>query len=140
MVVSLVFSLWALLAQSREVDQIRALAPRFVSRWSESDGAGLAGLFTRDGDLIVPTGKTLSGQQSIAAFYEAIFKNGYQGTSVDFALEGVRMRDEGFAVLDGSFSILKKAGPAEQGRFCAILVKESGGWKILALREMVPLS
>lgn len=140
MILSMLFFLWSLAPASAELEAIRALPPEFVSRWAESDSAGLAGLFVQDGDLVVPTGKTLPGRERIAAFYAAVFASGYQGTRVDFALENVRLRDERLAILDGSFSILKKAGADERGRFCAVLVKEGEAWKILALREMVPVS
>jgi uncharacterized protein (TIGR02246 family) len=140
MVLSVLLAVSTALLEARSLEAIRALPPRFVDRWSQADASGLAALFAPEGDLVIPTGATLAGRDAIEAFYSSVFASGYRGTRVEFALTGLRVFEERFAILDGSFAIVRPDRGEERGRFCAILGKDGEDWRILGLREMVPAS
>jgi uncharacterized protein (TIGR02246 family) len=124
-----------------ETAAIRAIGAAYIEAWNHSDAAAMAGFFTEDGDLIIPTGLTMCGRAQIQGFYAQVFQSGYAGSKAGFDLQNQRMLERKLALLDIAWSIADartpagEARPAERGIATAIVVKTRGGWRIAALRE-----
>jgi uncharacterized protein (TIGR02246 family) len=138
----------AMLAQGPAVpdpagQEIRRLPQDLASAWGQADARAMAGLFTEDGDLVIPSGDFLSGRSAIQDFYQSVFEHGYAGSRAVSEIKRIRVGGA-MAVVDGAWSITgakDAAGaprPAERGLFTAVLKKQGGKWYVMALREMVP--
>lgn len=120
---------------------LKALGAAYVDAWNHGDAAGLAGHFTEDGDLIIPSGLELRGRQAIEGFYAKSFAAGYGGSTARFELAQLRRLDAHLALLDLTWSITGAhdgagaARPPDRGIATAVAVKTASGWRLVALRE-----
>jgi uncharacterized protein (TIGR02246 family) len=110
----------------------RAAIEAQSAKWQESfnagDGAGIAALYTDDGQILPPGAATVSGRENIAAFWqEALSAGGISAT-----LETVEVVTQGnHATEVGRFSMTDADGnTVEQGKYLILWRQEQGEWRL----------
>lgn len=117
------------------------LLTEFKQAWQSADGARLGSLFTRDGDLIIPTGELLHGQAKVAGFYTSVFAHGYRGSSTSATIAQIRHITAGIMLVDAEWEISGAvtadgaSKPPERGILTVILKRQGARWLVAALRE-----
>jgi uncharacterized protein (TIGR02246 family) len=120
---------------------IRSVVGAFADAWGRADAAGIASLFTSDGDLVIPTGLQVRGRANLHDFYASAFAKGYAGSTTTADITRIRAIAPGVMVVDAAWSIIGakltpgKVNPPERGILAAVIVKSTGRWWIAALRE-----
>ena len=124
-----------LLASSCAQDQsgdLRAAIEATSGQWQQSfnagDAAGIAALYTTDGQLMPPGAATLSGRDAIEAFWQDIVS--IEGMSV--VLEsGEIVGQRNNAVEAGSFTMTDADGnTVDQGKYVVVWRREQGDWRL----------
>jgi uncharacterized protein (TIGR02246 family) len=122
---------------SRAADEaaIRAAAKAYVEALDKGDAAGLAALWTPDGDIVDAFGQTVAGRQAVALDQPAGPPD--PATRPEFRIRETTLRflTADVAIEDGTVEVVPPAGEPLSGRFSATWVKHEGAWKLGALRE-----
>jgi uncharacterized protein (TIGR02246 family) len=135
-------------ASAQQVDQntrqqMEKLNAAFEEGYTKQDAAGIAGLFTKDGILVVAIGKHVySGRQEIEEFYKGAFKVGFNHDET--ILDELTPLGTDMLLQIGEYHVSGQ-GPngvlKGDGHYTAIDVREGGGWKIrllTAVRDVPP--
>jgi uncharacterized protein (TIGR02246 family) len=118
----------------------RVLA-QFKQAWQSADGPRLGSLFTKDGDLIIPTGELLHGRANVAAFYTSVFTRGYRGSSTSATIAQIRHLTNDIMLVDAEWEIEGAVAAdgsvkaPERGILTVILKRDGARWLVAALRE-----
>jgi uncharacterized protein (TIGR02246 family) len=122
---------------SRAADEaaIRAAAKAYVEALDKGDAAGLAALWTPDGDIVDASGQTLAGSAAVALDQPASPPD--PATRPEFRIRETTLRflTADVAIEDGTVEVVPPAGEPLSGRFSATWVRHEGAWKLGALRE-----
>lgn len=126
-------------------DMLNAQSDAFEAAWAEADAAGLAALFTEEGDSVAPDGQRFHGQEAIQGRYEGLMSGMYQGTTVSLENTSMSFPSDGVAIVHGTFAISGMTNADGEsmdvgGLFLNVAVKENGEWKIHCSRPMMPMS
>ena len=135
-------------ASAQQVDQntrqqIEKIAAAFQEGYIKQDAAAIAGLFTKDGILIVPVGKHVySGRQEIEEFYQGAFKMGFNRDET--TLDALSPLGTDMLIGIGEYHVSGQGqnGPLKaDGHSSFVDVREGGAWKIrilTAVRDAPP--
>jgi uncharacterized protein (TIGR02246 family) len=109
-------------------DAIVAANENFVAAFGRGDAAGLAALYTENGQILPPNADFVTGAQGIQAFWQAIFGMGIQ----EAGLETAEVEDHGDTAVEvGKFTLKGEGGQVlDQGKYIVIWKQEDGGWKL----------
>lgn len=124
--------------------EVRALTDRFVEAWNRHDPAGLAALWTDDGDYAEPDGRTVHGRAEIEKLFALEHGSVFKKSELHLVVERVRSVADGVVVADGTYELFNATDPVGRpigtrtGYFTNILVKQGDGWKVSASRLMLP--
>jgi uncharacterized protein (TIGR02246 family) len=116
-------------ATSTEVrDAIADANEMFMAAFGQGDAAGLAALYTEDGQVLPPNGDFVTGKQAIQGFWQALMDMGIKAAK----LEIVEVEGHGDTAIDVSKYTLKgEAGQVlDQGKYIVIWKREDGQWKL----------
>jgi uncharacterized protein (TIGR02246 family) len=129
------------------VDQegLADLAVAFSSAWSRHDPDALASLWTADGDLMNPMGRSARGRAEIRALFEDEHGRYMRGTSLSVKVTSSRALAADLAFVDCE-ALLAADQPAE-GRSApplkhvifAVVAARDGKWRFLSARLAVPI-
>jgi uncharacterized protein (TIGR02246 family) len=114
---------------------VRDVVRRYVNARELKDPAAIEALFTADADQRTTSGEWRRGRaQIVPGTLESSKRN--PGTR-NITIQAVRFLAPDVAIADGPYEI---AGAAGTRRMWATLVlkREAGGWRIAAIRNMVP--
>lgn len=118
---------------------IVAIVDQVLDAWRHSDAARIAAAYEPTGDFVSPTGDHATGRAQIEAFYASAFAAGYAGSVATAKIIHLRHITSTVAIADGVWDIQPtpnaKITRPELGIFSAVLVYNSGQWRIAALRE-----
>jgi uncharacterized protein (TIGR02246 family) len=118
---------------------IVAIVDQVLDAWGHSDAARIAAAYEPTGDFVSPTGDHATGRAQIQAFYASAFAAGYAGSVATAKIIHLRHVTSTVAIADGVWDIQPtpnaKITRPELGIFAAVLVYNSGHWRIAALRE-----
>lgn len=117
---------------------VRALVDRYVAARELRDPAAVEALFTADADQYTTAGEWRRGQ---AAIVGGTARSSAQNPGVRrIRVEAVRLVTADVALADGAYEITTAGGTAPARRMWTsiIAVRTPQGWRISAIRNMVP--
>ena len=109
-------------------DPIAAGNEKFMETFKRGDAAGLADLYTENGQLL-PTGSDfVTGTVAIQAFWQGAMDMGIKTVR----LETVEAEKHGDTAIDiGKYTLSGEAGSVmDRGKYVVILKQEGGQWKL----------
>jgi uncharacterized protein (TIGR02246 family) len=127
----------AQLPQSADETAVRAAIRNYVNARELRDPAAIEALFTRDADQLTTSGEWRRGRDEVVpGTLESSRRN---PGSRAIVIESVRFLAPDVAIVDGPYAITAAGGaPARQMRTTIVLKREADGWRIAAIRNMVP--
>jgi uncharacterized protein (TIGR02246 family) len=129
-----------LLAQAphpRDDDAIREAVRKYVAAREAKDPEAIAPLFTADADQLVSDGTWRKGRDALVrGMLESSRKNPAKRS---IAVESVRLLSPDVAIADGRYIQEAQTGGTDRQMWTTITLKrEAEGWKIAAIRNMLP--
>jgi uncharacterized protein (TIGR02246 family) len=115
---------------------VREVVRRYVAAREQRDPKAVEALFTEDADQFTTSGDWRRGRPAIV--------KGTQESSQqnpgrrDIAVEAVRFPAPGIALVDGRYEITGGANSGRRMWTTLLLTRGPGGWRIAAIRNMVP--
>ena len=115
---------------------VRDVVRRYVAAREQRDPRAVEALFTEDADQYTTAGEWRRGRPEIV--------KGTQVSSAqnpgrrDIAVEAVRFPAPGVAIVDGRYEIAGGGNPGRRMWTTLLLTRGAGGWRIAAIRNMVP--
>jgi uncharacterized protein (TIGR02246 family) len=109
-------------------DAIVAANEIFVNTFNKGDAAGLATLYTEEGQLLPPNAETMAGHQAIQAFWQGAMDMGIKSAQIETG----EVDAHGDTAIE--VSKYKLFGAEDQvldkGKFIVIWKRENGQWKL----------
>lgn len=133
---------WLALGQSpaarpREEAAIRSLVARYVDARDQIDAQAVAGLFTADADQLVSSGEWRKGRDSVVRGTMASSKASSGKRTI--AVDSIRFVSGDVAIADGRYEIAASGStPAHKMWTSIVTVRTADGWRIAAIRNMLP--
>ena len=122
-------------ASSSDEAAVRELVRRYVNARELKDPAAIEALFTADADQHTTSGEWRRGRaQIVPGTLESSKRN--PGTR-NITVQAVRFIAPDVAIADGPYEITGAAGTRRMWA-TLVLKREAGGWRIAAIRNMVP--
>ena len=122
-------------ASSSDEAAVRELVRRYVNARELKDPAAIEALFTADADQHTTSGEWRRGRaQIVPGTLESSKRN--PGTR-NITVQAVRFIAPDVAIADGPYEITG-AGGTRRMWATLVLKREAGGWRIAAIRNMVP--
>ena len=115
---------------------VRALVDAYSAARDKADPAALTALFTADADQLVSSGEWRRGREAVVKGSLASSQQA-QGKRT-FTVDAVRMIAANVALADSRYEIAQADGTTRRMWASWLLVKDAGGWKIAAIRNMLP--
>jgi uncharacterized protein (TIGR02246 family) len=112
-----------------EVSQvIRAGNEKFMSHFRQADAAGLARLYTEQGQVLPPQSDFVIGRAAIEAFWQSVMGMGVKGARLE-TLETTACGETAYEV--GKYTLLGEGGQTlDSGKYVVIWRQEAGQWKL----------
>jgi uncharacterized protein (TIGR02246 family) len=123
----------ASLTQTAYADGVRsdieAANAQFTAAAAKGDGAGLAALYTADGQVLPVGSDPIKGAQAIQKFWQGALDSGI----AEVALKTVDLFGRGPTATEvGQYELRDKAGKVlDHGKYIVVWRKEGGKWKLL---------
>ncbi|NVK42573.1 MAG: SgcJ/EcaC family oxidoreductase [Oceanospirillaceae bacterium] len=109
-------------------DAIVSADETFMATFNRGDAAGLAALYTENGQFLPPNSDFVKGRQAIQATFQAIMDSGVKAIRLE-ALEVEGYGDTASEV--GTYALENESGEVmDRGKFLVIWKQESGQWKL----------
>jgi uncharacterized protein (TIGR02246 family) len=126
-------------ARSADEAAVREVVAKYTAARELRDAAAIEALFTPDADQHTTSGEWRRGRaQIVPGTLQSSERN--QGVRT-IRIESVRFLTSDVAIADGPYEIRAAGGAAPRRMWTSIvLIKSSGGWRIGAIRNMVPTS
>jgi uncharacterized protein (TIGR02246 family) len=125
-------------AQTPVTDEaaVRAVVEAYSAARDRGDATALTALFTADADQLVSSGEWRRGREAVVKGSLASSQQA-QGKRT-FTVDTVRMIAANVALADSRYEIAQADGTTRRMWASWLLVKDAGGWKIAAIRNMLP--
>jgi uncharacterized protein (TIGR02246 family) len=100
----------------------------FMAAVKRGEAAGLAALYTEDGQVLPPNGDFVTGKGAIQMFWQAVMDMGIQEAKLDI----VEVEGHGDTAIEVStFTLHGEGGQAlDRGKYIVIWKREGGQWKL----------
>jgi uncharacterized protein (TIGR02246 family) len=123
----------SLAAQSHSDDEaaVREIVRKYVDARDRRDARAIEALFTRDADQLVSSGEWRKGRDEVVRGSIASSQN--ESGKRTIAVESVRFLSPGVALADGRYDL----GDRKMWT-TLLLTRDSTGWHIAAIRNMLP--
>jgi len=107
---------------------IAAANESFMAAFKRGDAAGLAALYTENGQVMPPNGDFVTGKDAIQMFWQAVMDMGIK----EAKLEIVEVEGHGDTAIEGStFTLHGEGGQLlDRGKYIVIWKREEGQWKL----------
>ncbi|BDC51807.1 hypothetical protein F183_A41220 [Bryobacterales bacterium F-183] len=115
---------------------IRALVQKYVDARESRDEAAVRALFTNDADQLVSSGEWRRGIDNVVKGSMASSRANSGRRTI--TVETVRMLSADVAIADGRYEIVGDNNPARKMWASIVAKKTPQGWKIAAIRNMLP--
>ena len=96
----------------------------------------VAALFTADADQLVSSGEWRQGREQVVT--GSLASSAQSGGKRTIDVERVRLVSKDVAIADGRYAITGGEGGDRRMWSTFVMVKEAGGWRIAAIRNMLP--
>lgn len=129
----------ALLAQTTASDDaaVRDLVAKYASAREHADAASIGKLFTTDADQLVSSGEWRQGRESLVKGMLASSRGNPGDRTI--TVETVRFVAPNVALADARYEIAASDGKAARRMWSTFLAVRTGdGWRIAAIRNMLP--
>ena len=122
---------------SKDDAAIRDLVARYVSARELKDPQAIGALFTSDADQLVSSGEWRKGRNELV---EGMLRSSQQNAGKrTIRVETVRFLTPDVALADGRYEIAgESAADARRMWSTFVMHRETGGWRIAAIRNMLP--
>jgi uncharacterized protein (TIGR02246 family) len=132
---------WASVSQEGRVAAqddiaITALVARYADARKAQDADKIESLFTADADQLVSSGEWRRGRGAVVR--GTIASSRRTGGTRTLAVETIRMLTPDVAVADARYEIAGTAAGTRRMWSTFLLVKSASGWRIAAIRNMLP--
>jgi ketosteroid isomerase-like protein len=109
-------------------DQIAAANEVFMQVFGRGDAAGLAALYTEDGQLLPPNAGFMTGKEAIQAFWQGAMDMGIKGAKLEIG----EVEDHGETAIEVSkFTLSGEEGQVlDEGKYIVIWKRVGGQWKL----------
>jgi uncharacterized protein (TIGR02246 family) len=109
-------------------DAITAANEEFMAAFNRGDAAGLAALYTENGQVLPPNGAFVTGKPAIQGFWQAVMDMGIK----EAKLETVETEGHGDTATEVSkFTLYGEGGQVlDKGKYIIIWKREHGQWKL----------
>lgn len=115
---------------------IRDTIHKYADARDQADAKATAALFTQDADQLVSSGERRQGRAALVKGAMASSKKETGKRLID--VDTIRFLAPGVAIADGPYETTSASGSVRKMRTCFVLTKDKGGWKIAAIRNMLP--
>jgi uncharacterized protein (TIGR02246 family) len=116
---------------------VRALVQKYVEAREQQDPQAVGALFTADADQLVSSGEWRKGLPAVVRGTMASSKS--TGGKRSITVESLRFLSPDVAIADGHYDLSGLAGGQTRHMWTSIVAVKSGsGWKIAAIRNMLP--
>ena len=107
---------------------IVAANQEFVAAFSRGDAAGIATLYTKDGQALPPNNEFVAGKQAIQTFWQGAMNMGIKAAK----LETVEVENYGDTAGEvGKYTLEGEGGQViDVGKYVVIWKQEAGQWKL----------
>jgi uncharacterized protein (TIGR02246 family) len=107
---------------------IKAVNDSFMATYKRGDAAGMADLYTENGQLLPPGSDTVGGKEGIQAVWQSVMDMGIK----EAKLETVELEDHGTTAIEvGQYTLSGDGGAVmDSGKFIVIWKQEGGQWKL----------
>jgi uncharacterized protein (TIGR02246 family) len=100
----------------------------FMVAFSRGDAAGMADLYTEDGQVLPPNSDFVRGKEAIQAFWQSLMDMGIRKAKLDIV--EVEEQDD-LAVEVSKYTLKGEGGQVfDQGKYIVIWKQEDGHWKL----------
>jgi uncharacterized protein (TIGR02246 family) len=124
----------SLFAQTNEEAAIREVVKKYVDARDRADAKAIEALFTSDADQLVSSGEWRKGRADVVRGTVASSQSATGKRTI--TVESVRLIAPSVALADGRYEI---AGPETRKMWTTLLLtRGSDGWRIAAIRNMLP--
>jgi uncharacterized protein (TIGR02246 family) len=109
-------------------DAIAAANENFMAAFKRGDAAGLAALYTEDGQLLPPNSDFMTGREAIQAFWQGAMDMGIKSAQIEIG----EVEDHGDTAIEVSKYTLQGEGGQvlDKGKYIVIWKQEDGQWKL----------
>ena len=109
-------------------DAIAVANEEFMAAVKRGDAAGLAALYTENGQVLPPNGDFVTGKGAIQMFWQAVMDMGIK----EAKMEIVEVEGHGDTAIEISTFTLHGAGGdvLDKGKYIVIWKREGGQWKL----------
>jgi uncharacterized protein (TIGR02246 family) len=134
---SLIFIPAALLFAQNDEAAIRMVVQKYVDARESMDTHAIEALFTSDADQLVSTGEWRKGRSEVVRGTMASSQSSAGKRTI--TVESVRFVTPSVAIADGRYEITGLAGGGTRAMWTSlVLTRGSDGWRITAIRNMLP--
>jgi uncharacterized protein (TIGR02246 family) len=107
---------------------IEAANEAFMDAFKRSDAAGLAALYTADGQVLPPNGEPVAGHEHLQVFWQTLMDAGIQ----EAELKIDEVEDHGDTAIELSKYVLRggEGQQLDQGKYIVIWKQDGGQWKL----------
>ena len=107
---------------------VAGMNKQFMDYYNSGDAAGLAELYTDDGQILPPNSGFVTGRTAIEAFWEALMEMGIKQVKLE-VVEVERGPDTAYEM--STFILADANGQTlDQGKYIVIWKQEDGDWKL----------
>ena len=100
----------------------------FMVTFSQGNAAGMADLYTEDGQVLPPNSDIVMGKEAIQTFWQALMDMGIKEAKLDIV--EVEEQDD-LAVEVSKYTLQGEEGQVlDQGKYIVIWKREDGQWKL----------
>jgi len=116
---------------------VREIVKRYVDARERRDPKAIEALFTEDADQLTSSGQWRRGRGEVVK--GTLASSQQIGGTRTITIETVRFPAPGVAIADGRYEISGLAGGATRRMWTSfVLTGSEGGWRITAIRNMLP--
>ncbi len=107
---------------------IASVDEKFVAAFNRGDAAGLASLYTENGQVLPPNSDFITGKTAIQGFWQAVLDMGIKSATI----ETVELETHGDTAINvGKYTMQGEGGQTlDEGKYLIVWKQEDGQWKM----------